>query len=809
MMSSKYIISYLLPVSRIQPYLINLLTVVFLLNIHPLSAQDHNENYIQYVNPFIGTQKMGHTYPGATVPFGMVQLSPDTDTIPYEDNGEYNRKVYEYCAGYQYDDPTIVGFSHTHFSGTGHSDLGDILIMPSTGPLKINPGTETEPDKGYRSRYSHDREYAEPDYYRVDLLDYDIRAELTASNRVGFHRYTFPRKEEAHIILDMIHGIYNYEGKNVWTFIRVENDTLVTGYRQTSGWARTRTVYFAISFSKPFKSYGHTKKDDYVYKGFYRKFNEKENFPEMAGRQIRAYFNFDVEKDEKIKVKVALSPVSTEGAIDNMMAEVPHWDFDKVKRKGQQLWNSELSKIKVETVSPDEKTVFYTALYHTFLSPITYMDIDGMYTGIDQNIHLADGFTNYTIFSLWDTYRALHPLFNLIQTDRSSDIIESMLAHFDQSVHPMLPVWSHYANENWCMIGYHSVSVIADAIIKGVWSDDIEWALDACVKTASYGKYDGLDYYMKLGYVPEDKNNYSVSKTLEYAYDDWCIKQLAEKAGNDSIAGLFSRRAEYYRNVFNPVSGFMHPRLTNGKFRAEFDPLDTYGQGFIEGNAWNYGLYVPHDIPEMIKMMGGKKEFPVMLDSLFNSELGDEHIERNEDITREGIIGMYVHGNEPGHHIPYLYSWTDKPWKTQERVRMIMDTMYLNKANGLCGNDDCGQMSAWYIFSALGFYPVCPGSDQYSIGSPLLKEAEIQFENGNSLKIKAVNQGKENVYVDKLVLNGKKLNRLYITHSEIVSGGELVFHMKGREQGAGSRESSFAKASEYNAGGREQGAGGR
>jgi len=758
--------------------MIHLLIVIFLINTHTLSGQDYKENYIQYVNPFIGTHKMGHTYPGATVPFGMVQLSPDTDTIPYEENGEYNRKVYEYCAGYQYDDPTIVGFSHTHFSGTGHSDLGDILIMPTTGKLLLNPGTETNPEKGFRSRYSHDREYAEPDYYRVDLLDYDIKAELTTSSRVGFHQYTFPRKEEAHIILDMIHGIYNYEGKNVWTFIRVENDTLVTGYRQTSGWARTRTVYFAISFSKPIKSYGHTKKDDYVYKGFYRKFNEKENFPEIAGKQIRAYFNFDVAEDEQFKVKVALSPVSTEGAIKNMIAEIPHWDFDKAKQEGQNLWNRELSKIKVETINQEDKTVFYTALYHTFLSPITYMDVDGMYTGIDQNIHRADGFVNHTIFSLWDTYRALHPFFNLVQTGRSRDIIESMLVHFDQSVHPMLPVWSHYANENWCMIGYHSVSAITDAVIKGVWSADIDRALDACVKTASYTKYDGLDYYMKLGYVPADKNNYSVSKTLEYAYDDWCIKQLAEKEGNDSIAELFSRRADYYRNVFNPGSGFMHPRLSSGKFGEEFDPLDTYGQGFIEGNAWNYGLYVPHEIPEMVKMMGGKKVFALMLDSLFNSELGDEHIEKNEDITREGIIGMYVHGNEPGHHIPYLYNWTNKPWKTQEKVRMIMETMYSNETNGLCGNDDCGQMSAWYLFSALGFYPVCPGSPEYSLGSPLVKEADITFENGRSLKIIAVNQSKENVYVDKVVLNGKKLNRLYITHTEIVSGGELVFHMK-------------------------------
>ena len=746
-------------------------------------SQDNIDNYIQYVNPFIGTQKMGHTYPGATVPFGMVQLSPDTDTIPYEDNGEYNRKVYEYCAGYQYDDPTIVGFSHTHFSGTGHSDLGDILIMPTTGPLQVNPGTETEPGKGYRSRFSHEREDAEPNYYSVDLLDYDIRAELTTSTRVGFHKYTFPSNEEAHIILDMIHGIYNYEAKNVWTFIRVENDTLVTGYRQTSGWARTRTVYFAISFSKAFKSYGHEKKDNHVYKGFYKKFNEKENFPEMAGRQLRAYFNFDIEKGEQLKIKVALSPVSTEGALNNMLTEVPHWDFEKVKRDGQDFWNRELAKIEAETLSPEDKTVFYTAMYHTLLSPITYMDTDRRYRGIDQNIHRAGNFTNYTIFSLWDTYRALHPLFNLVQPSRSRDMVESMLAHYEQSVHPMLPVWSHYANENWCMIGYHSVSVIADAVVKGVWAAGIDRALDACVQTASYGKYDGLEYYMDMGYVPEDKNNYSVSKTLEYAYDDWCIEQIADKAGNKKVADMFAERASSYRNLFNPASGFMHPRLSDGSFREEFDPLDTYGQGFIEGNAWNYGLYVPHAIPEMIEMMGGKSAFATMLDSLFEMELGDEHIEKNEDITRDGIIGMYVHGNEPGHHIPYLYNRTGMPWKTQERVRMIMDRMYTNETNGLCGNDDCGQMSAWYIFSALGFYPVCPGSDRYELGSPLVKEAAIKLDNGKIFKVKTVNQSDSNIYVDKVSLNGKNLDRLYITHPEILRGGELVFYMKAGSPG--------------------------
>jgi len=491
-----------------------ILTLIIFAMIAPAQAQDSEENYIQYVNPFTGTRKMGHTFPGATVPFGMVQLSPDTDTVPYELNGKYNREVYGYCAGYQYDDPTIVGFSHTHFSGTGHSDLGDLLIIPTVGKLQLNPGTSDSPETGYRSAFSHNSEYAAPNYYRVTLDDYGINVELTTSARVGFHRYTFPETSQAHIILDMIHGIYNYEDKNVWTFIRVENDTLVTGYRITTGWARTRTVYFAIVFSKPFKSYGHKRYDEPVYKGFYRKFEENLNFPEMAGRQLRVFFDFDTKPGEEILLKVALSPVSTQGALKNLNAEIPHWDFEKTKAEGQQFWNRELSKIKVSTLTPDDKIVFYTALYHCFLSPVLYTDIDGHYKGLDQNIHKAENFTNYTVFSLWDTYRALHPLFNLIQPQRNNHMVESMLAHFEQSVHPMLPVWSHYANENWCMTGYHSVSVIADAIVKNVYQGNLERALYACVITAGYPKYDGLRSYMQLGYVPEDISNNSVGKTL-------------------------------------------------------------------------------------------------------------------------------------------------------------------------------------------------------------------------------------------------------------------------------------------------------
>ena len=742
-----------------------------------LNAQT-DPDLTRYVNPLAGTCKMGHTFPGASVPFGFVQLSPDTDTVSYELNGKYNGEVYRYCAGYQYDDPTIVGFSHTHFSGTGHSDLGDFLIMPTTGPLKMNPGTDDKPGSGYRSRYSHATEKAEPAYYSVMLDDYGIRAELTATTRVGIHKYTFPSDGQGHILLDLMSGIYNYPEKNVWTFLRVENDTLVTGYRQTNGWARTRTVYFAMAFSKPISHYGQRKYDQAVYRGFWRKFDETSDFPEMAGRQIRTWFDFDVKAGEAVMVKFALSPVSTVGAIKNLIAEAPGWNFDALRKKGQDLWNRELGKIRVETTTEEQKRVFYTAMYHAFLSPATFMDVDGMYRGLDQNDHQARGFTNYTVFSLWDTYRALHPLFNIIQPKRNADMVKSMMAHYDQSVHKMLPVWSHYGNENWCMIGYHAVPVLVDAWIKGNLDMDPSRLLEAMVTTASNTRYDGLGYYLIQGYVPEDKNGSSVSKTLEYAYDDWCIAEFAKKTGNQAVYEQFRARSENFKNVYDPAIGYMRPKLSDGKWKPEFNTLSTHDQGFIEGNAWNYSLYVPHQVDKMIQMMGGNKVFVRHLDSLFTMKLDDSFFAQTEDITRDGLIGNYVQGNEPGHHIPYLYNWAGAPQKTQERVRMIMETMYRDAPDGLCGNDDAGQMSAWYIFSALGFYPVCPGSDQYSIGSPMVKSATLKLENGNILEIEAINQSPENVHVRKVLVNGKDIKRKYLTHAEVVNGGKITFIME-------------------------------
>lgn len=748
---------------------------LYLLFISALSQAQ--QNLIQYVKPIIGTEKMGHTYPGATVPFGAVQLSPETDTISYEISGKYNGDVYKYCAGYKYEDKTIVGFSHTHLSGTGHSDLGDFLIMPTQGKLQLNPGTATNPKSGYRSAYSHANEVAEAGYYKVKLDDENILAEMTATTRVGMHQYTFPKSDQSHIILDLMAGIYNYDEKNVWTYVRVVNDTLITGYRQTNGWARTRTVYFAMSFSKPFTEYGQKSYDNkQAYNGFWRKFDQTKNFPEIAGKKIRMYFDFKTEEAEKIQIKFALSPVSQGNALENMQTEIQDWDFEKVKKQAQETWNKELNKIAI-TASPAIKVNFYTAMYHTLINPTVYTDVNGQYKGLDQEIHVAEGFTNYSTFSLWDTYRALHPFFNIIQPSRNNDMIKSMMAHYQQSTLHMLPVWSHYANDNWCMSGYHSVSVIADAIIKGIYNGDENQALEACITTAKHRKYEGIGYYMDLGYIPAEKSGVSVSNTLEYAYDDWCIAQIAKKLNKTEIYDEFIKRSQNWKNNFNINTGFMQPKMADGTFKKEFDPLSTEGQGFIEGNSWNYSFFAPQD-PEALKTsMGGEKVFAARLDTLFSMHLPDSFFEHTEDITREGIIGGYVHGNEPAHHVAYFYNWTNQPWKTQAQIRKILDMQYKPTPDGLGGNDDCGQMSAWYIFSSLGFYPVAPGSDEYAIGSPVVNNAILTLENGNQFKINVINQSAKNIYVQKVLLNGTIIKDFKLKHRAITDGSTLTFYM--------------------------------
>ena len=729
-----------------------------------------------YVNPFVGTQEMGHTFPGAAAPFGLVQLSPDTDTIPYSRDGAYNPEVYRYCAGYQYADRTIVGFSHTHLSGTGHSDLGDVLVMPTTGPLRLRPGTAEDPDGGYRSRFSHEREEAGPGYYAVTLDDYGIRAELTASERVGFHRYRFNRGDGARVVLDLTAGIYNYDGKVVWSSVRVENDTLVTGFRQTSGWARDRCVYFAMAFSRPIASYGLRNDEKLVYRGFWRRWNENDGFPERAGRAVKGYFEFDARAGETILVKVALSGVSARNALENMRAEIPGWDFDAARAAVRAKWDAELSRIAV-SADDDRLANFYTALYHCFLSPVVFSDTNGEYRGLDGNVHRAEGYTNHTVFSLWDTYRALHPLFTIVQQKRTNDVVSSMLAHYDESVHRILPIWSHWANDNWCMIGYHAVSVIADAYLKGIRGYDVEKAYEAVVASATHDAYDGVGAYRRLGYVPEDAVGNSASKTLEYAYDDWTIHRFAAERGDERTAAEFGKRAASYRNIFDRETRFMRARNADGSWKTPFDPLATEGQGYIEGNAWNYSLYVPHDVEGLMELLGGGEALAAWLDTLFEMRTPDESFARSEDIARSGIIGGYVHGNEPSHHVPYLYCYAGRPWKTQERVRLIVDTMYRNAPDGLGGNDDCGQMSAWYVFACLGFYPVCPGSGEYVIGSPCVERAEIRLENGKTFSIEAKGLSARNIYVQSVTLNGRRHDAAFITHDEIVRGGSLVFEM--------------------------------
>ena len=764
-------------------------------------------DYTQYVNPMIGTNGMGHTFPGACYPFGGVQVSPDTDTIPHNINGKYQPGVYDYCAGYQYRDSTIVGFSHTHFSGTGHSDMGDILLMPFTGEVQLNPGTADNPDAGYRSRFSHATEKASPGYYEVRLSDDDILVQLTATPHCGIHRYTFPQGETQKLIVDLNHCLYNYDGKVLWASLRMEDPYTLTGYRITNGWARENYVYFAIHFSKPVAHYGYQDFGKQNYHGFWRRFDLNHDFPEMAGRKVVAWIEFEQDDDPVLEVQVALSAVSTEGAMINLEAETlrPYrqqnangtttdafhrLSFDEIFQSTQKAWNEKLGIYEAEG-TPDQLTMFYTSLYHTMINPSIYQDIDGKYRGVDHNIHQnLEGYTNYTIFSLWDTYRAEHPLLNIIEPKAACDMVSSMIDHAEQSVHQVLPVWSHAGNENWCMIGYHGVSAVADNYLchhPNFYGENVKMngvlinAMPYILNSANLAYYDHTDLYKKLGYVPYNKSAFGTSITLENAYEDWVIYNLIDKSkiafGYEKMKETYRQRALNFKNVFNPETGFAQARYEDGSWKTPADLLSTSNEGFIEGNSWNYSFYVPHDVNGLIKIMGGDKVFVNRLDELFTTYVPDKFFAETEDVTREGMLGGYVHGNEPSHHIPYLYMWTSQPWKTQLRVREVMNKMYRNHLDGLCGNDDCGQMSAWYIFSAMGFYPVCPASGQYVFGAPYLPENVLHLQNGNTLTIKAPNVSDQNCYIQSVTLNGKPLHCAYITYEQIMSGGELVFTM--------------------------------
>ena len=723
------------------------------------------------VDPFIGTGEGGHTYPGATLPFGMVQLSPDTDTRNFHES-------YKWAAGYRYADPTILGFSHTHFSGTGHSDLGDVRLMPVTGDVKLEPGDADKPGSGYRSRFNHQSEAAEPGYYAVTLADYGVRVELTVTRRVGLERYSFPKGAPAHVILDLRPSIYDYPGKALWSRLRLRADGTVTGFRVTRGWAPGRQLYFALRFSQPLTGHAfYDSEGDLAYKGFASPAADSpEEKAQVEGKALEGVFDFGVPAGP-VLAKVALSPVSEDNAVLNLDAELPGWDFDKTRAAAHEAWSRALGVIDAVAPPAMEKS-FYTSLYHALVAPNLAMDVDGRYRGPDEAVHQAEGYDFYSTFSLWDTYRAEHPLLTLIQPPkRSEDVIRSMLAFQQASPYGILPVWSYAGLETWCMIGYHAVPVIADAYMKGIRGYPADQALKAVLASADYGPYGGLKWYMQLGYVPIDKEKEAASKTVEYAFDDWTIARMAEAMGEKKTAAEFYKRAENWRNVFDPKTGFIRAKKTDGSFNEPFDPAAVgYGSDYTEGNAWQYSWYEPQDVGGLIRALGGDDKLIAKLDAVFDTKVDPKEFANVEDIS--GLIGYYAHGNEPSHHIAYLYDYAGAPWRTQERLKQIMDSQYAPTPDGLSGNDDLGQMSAWFVFTALGFYPVAPGSNQYVIGRPFLDKATLHLPNGKAFTVVAEDLNDAHPYVGSVTLDGKPLGRDYLTHEEIMAGGELRFVMQ-------------------------------
>ncbi len=708
-----------------------------------------------FVNPLIGTKGEGNTYPGAVAPFGMIQISPDTED-----------ELWETASGYEYSDSSIIAFSLTHFSGTGIPDLGDIRFMPQIGKPWYVQGRKENPDSGYRARYSHDDESASAGYYSVKLKDNGVRVECTSADRSGFLRFTFPLTDSASILVDLSR---NLRWNVIWSDIRILNDSTISGYHMVNGWAKERYVYFTAVFSRPFDESSILSDGKRIFYNGYRFRSSNE----CAGKNLQFLAGFKTKKDEQILVKVSVSAVSTDNAFQNMNTEIPHWNFEKLVQETVRKWNKELEKVEIEG-SREQKETFYTALYHAFLTPILYQDVNGQYRGLDQNIRTADGFTNHAIFSLWDTYRAIHPLFCLLQPERNADMINSMLAHYDQSPDHLLPVWSLSGNETWCMVGYHSVPVIVDAYLKGIKGFDVQRAYEAIKTTAMNPDYDNVKTYAAQGWVPFDKENESVSKTLEYAHDDFCIAQMAKALGKTSDYDYFLKRSMAYRNLFDKSTMLMRGRDSKGNWRIPFDSHEyIQGGDFTEGTSWQYSWYVPQDIGGLIGLYDGKKGFLQKLDSLFT--FNDNSSASMDDV--QGRLGEYWHGNEPSHHIIFLYDFAGEPWKTQELVHKIIKTQYGNKPNSLSGNDDCGQMSAWYLFNAMGFYPVCPGTNYYAFGSPVIPRAAIHLSEGKTFTMTAENLSEQNVYIQKVTLNGNEWINPYFSYDELKNGGELVFLM--------------------------------
>lgn len=704
-------------------------------------STDADANLTSYVNPFTGTDGPGNTYPGAVVPFGMVQLSPDNG-LPGWDR----------IAGYYWPDSTIAGFSHTHLSGTGAGDLYDLLLMPINSKF-----TESlTPDGDYRpySVFSHDREKANPGYYAVDLLSSGIKAELTTTSRVGFHRYTFPEDEQSQLILDLGYQL-NWDAP-VQTQITIEDKQTISGYRKSKGWAADQRVYFVAKFSRAFDQ-AQLFKDTI-----------EESSSGVEGKKTRMVLHYNTQEQEEILVKVALSSTSIEGARKNMDAELKDWNFDQTVKNAEGIWDKYLSKVEVKG-TPAQKAVFYTNLYHCFLTPSLHSDVDGAYKGADGKNHQASGYKKYDTFSLWDTFRAAHPLYTILCPEETEDMISSFLSHYDET--GLLPVWSLAGNETNMMIGYHAVPVIVDAYFKGIPIDGKK-ALKACVASATENGRQ-IDLYMEYGYVPagnEGGEGWSVSKTLEYAYNDWCIAKLADALGEKKVSRTFTKRANNWKNLYDESSTFFRPKDKEGKFVSPFVAKE-YTRHFCESNAWQYFWFVPHDIGGLMDTLG-QPSFTAKLDSMFTyyPEQGDKL-----PIFSTGMIGQYAHGNEPSHHVAYLYNEIGQHWKTQKTVRQILNSQYSTEPNGYCGNEDCGQMSAWLVFSAMGLYPVNPADGIYSLTSPLLEKASIHLDNGKEFTISTENQSENNPYVQAIYYNGNPYHQLTITHDQLLKGGQLHF----------------------------------
>jgi len=754
-----------------------LFTIIFSVNVILLFLGMTNSQRIieknkldDFILPVVGTMGEGNVFPGPTVPHGMVQFSPDTDKWSWET-----------ASGYEYRDKNILGFSMRHLSGTGIPDLGDFLFISSTGSLEFVPGivkkkrkngeieVYLDPKKGYATPFSHKDEVIRAGYYMVKLPEYGIKMELAATDRAGIMKITFPKTGEANILMDLSHVL---QWKVIWSRVRRENKTLITGFHSINGWAKERYLYFAAEYSRPYDDFGIVMNGKKVFYNT-RRFRSKY---EAAGKDLQYYTRYSTKDGEVIFVKIGISAVSTEGALKNLRTEIPDWNFNKVVKKAKIRWNREMSKMRIEGTLK-EKQIFYTSLYHSLLTPVTFEDVDGKYRGFDNEIHKAKGFKQYSIFSLWDTYRAEHPLFTLIQPARDSDMINTMLSYYDQSVDNLLPVWSLDNNETWCMIGYHAVPVIADAMIKNIKGFNWEKAYEACKATAMNPDYDSVKEYANIGYVPFDHENESVSKTLEYAYDDFCIAQMAKKLNKKDDYLYFLKRAKFYKNLFDPESKLMRGKDSKGKWRTPFYPHQYIGEmdkrDITEGTNWQYSWYVPHDVQGLVDLMGGDVAFEKMLDQLFTYRSAENISKGSEDIL--GRIGEYWHGNEPAHHVVFLYNYVRKPWKTQKLVREIMNRFYGNKPDSLSGNDDCGQMSAWYIFNALGFYPVAPASGYYVIGTPCAKEIIIKLGNKKTFKMRAKNFSDKNIYIQSVTLNGKQWNKTYIPFEQIHNGGELIY----------------------------------